>query len=247
MTPVKTVICMKWGTRYSAEFPNKLYSSVRRNLTGDMRFVCFTDDAGGLDPAIEIQPLPEISLPERVRWYPWRKIALWQKGLANMSGDVLFLDLDLIVTGSLDDLFSYNPDEFCIAENWTQPGEGIGNTSVYRFPADGRYAYIYDQFMKDPDKYVSQHKISQRYVSACIPEKIYWPQDWIVSFKHTLLPKFPLNWVKTPELPQDTRAVAFTGRPDPDEAEIGKWLEKKRYKRIYKHVRPTPWITKHWR
>lgn len=244
---MKTVICMKWGTRYTPEFPNRLYSAVRRNLTGDVRFICFTDDGNGLNPEIEIQPLPDITLPERVRWFPWRKIALWKKGLADMTGDVLFLDLDLIVTGALDELFTYHPGQFCVAENWTQPGEGIGNTSVYRFPADGKYAFIYDDLMRDPDGTVAKHKISQKYVSSCIPEKVYWPEDWVVSFKHTLLPKFPFNWFIVPKLPADTKAVAFTGRPDPDEAEVGKWKEDKFYKRLYKHVRPTGWITEHWR
>ena len=46
----KTVICMKWGARYPAYFANRLYSMVRRNVTGDLRFVCFTDDHEGFLP-----------------------------------------------------------------------------------------------------------------------------------------------------------------------------------------------------
>ena len=119
----KTVICMKWGERYPAHFANRLYNMVRRNVTGDLRFVCFTDDKTGLLPEVEYQPLPPITgLPERWKWYPWRKISLWQAGLGNLEGEVLFLDVDLIVTGNMDPFWDFNPGKMCIAENWTQKG-----------------------------------------------------------------------------------------------------------------------------
>jgi hypothetical protein len=55
-----------------------------------------------------------------------------------------------------------------------------------------------------------------------------------------------MNWFMTPKLPSETKIVAFTGRPDPDEARDGKW-QAPLHKKIYKHVKPTPWITEHWR
>jgi len=55
-----------------------------------------------------------------------------------------------------------------------------------------------------------------------------------------------MNFFKTPRLPKDTRIVAFTGKPDQDEAVKGRWPVKKWYKRLYKYVKPTPWIAEHW-
>jgi len=75
----------------------------------------------------------------------------------------------------------------------------------------------------------------------------YWPKEWTASFKHDLLPRWPLNFFKTPELPPAVRVVAFTGKPDPDEAAIGVWPVTKPWKKLYKHVRPTPWIDELWR
>ena len=46
------VICMKWGTKYSSEYVNKLYSMVARNLSVPFRFVCFTDDADGIKDCV---------------------------------------------------------------------------------------------------------------------------------------------------------------------------------------------------
>jgi len=42
------------------------------------------------------------------------------------------MDLDVVVTGGIDDFFDFRPEAtYCVIENWTQPGSGIGNTSVF--------------------------------------------------------------------------------------------------------------------
>ena len=52
------ILTMKWGTLYSADDVNRLFRQVRRHLIPPHRFICFTDDARGLDPGIEAMPLP---------------------------------------------------------------------------------------------------------------------------------------------------------------------------------------------
>ena len=49
----KIVICMKWGTLYGAEYVNRLYHAVRRNITGDLRFICFTDNRSDIIDSVE--------------------------------------------------------------------------------------------------------------------------------------------------------------------------------------------------
>lgn len=241
---VKNVVCMKWGTRYPAIFVNRLYNAVRRNVTGDLRFVCFTDDTEDLLPEVEAQPLPPIDIPEPLQWTPWRKLSLWQPGLGGLEGDVLFLDVDLVVTGNMDPFWEYHPGEMCVAENWTQKGQGIGNTSVYRWHM-GTHTDIYEDYQRDNASVHAEHRVEQHYVSARVENMIYWPSDWCLSFKHSILPKFPMNWFQTPKLPDETKIVAFTGRPDQDQARDGKWPAPW-HKKIYKHVKPTPWIAEHW-
>jgi len=161
MGEVQTVICMRWGTRYGADYVNRLHAMVRRNTQRPLRFVCFTDDSTGYDEGIEAKPLPHIDLPERVQWFPWRKIGLWQDPLEDITGDVLFFDIDLVITGSIDPFFDHAPEKtYIVAENWTQPGSGIGNTSCYRFRV-GAHSYLYDNLMADPAAKVDLHRISQ--------------------------------------------------------------------------------------
>jgi hypothetical protein len=55
---MKQVICMNWGTAYGADYVNRLYSMVARNLTGPFRFVCLTDNEKGIRRDVHCRPCP---------------------------------------------------------------------------------------------------------------------------------------------------------------------------------------------
>ena len=65
----QNVICMKWGTLYSADYVNVLFAACRRHTKTTFRFVCFTDDPLGVNPEIETFPIPEIGCSARI-WGP---------------------------------------------------------------------------------------------------------------------------------------------------------------------------------
>ena len=90
------------------------------------------------------------------------------------------------------------------------------------------------------------HRNSQTYISRTISEKAFWPAPWCVCFKHSILPHWPLNFLSAPALPPEAKVVSFTGKPDIEEARDG-WSDPRWGKKIYKRVRPTPWIAEHWR
>ncbi|GGX58652.1 hypothetical protein GCM10011309_05030 [Litorimonas cladophorae] len=242
---MQTVICMKWGTRYGADFVNRLHAAILRNTARPTQLVCLTDDPTGVNPNVRCEPIPDINLPDELVVTPWRKLVLWKDGIAGLCGDILFLDLDLVITGSLDNMFDFEPGRFCVIENWTQPGKGIGNTSCFRWPV-GKHSYIFDKLSTERDRILSDYRIEQVYISREVDDMVFWPRLWCASFKHTLLPRWPMNFFKAPALPSETKIVAFTGKPDQDEAAVGKWPVTTPWKRLYKHVRPTAWITEHW-
>ena len=41
-------VCMKWGKKYDAEYVNKLYRGIKRNITKIFDFYCITEDRAGL-------------------------------------------------------------------------------------------------------------------------------------------------------------------------------------------------------
>jgi hypothetical protein len=97
------ILCMKWGDKYQAKYVNTLYHMVEKNLSKPFRFICLTDDDNGLITNIESFPIPEIRAsllgPER----GWNKLSVFSSTLYDLEGDVLCLDLDLIIVGKTNE------------------------------------------------------------------------------------------------------------------------------------------------
>lgn len=236
---------MKWGARYGPDYVNRLHRALQRNVSRPTRLVCYTDDGAGLDPEIVALPLLDVPLADPYRLAGWRKLTVWMKDYPGVTGDVLFLDLDVVLTGPMDAFWDYLPGQLCIMENYTQRGTGVGNSSVFRFHV-GANANIWDQFAADPMGIVNSYDNEQIYLSRVARKINYWPAGWCRSFKHELLPPWPRIFFEPPALPPGTKVVIFTGKPDPDEARDGKWPAPW-YKKFYRTIRPTPWIAEHWK
>jgi hypothetical protein len=249
----QTVICMKWGTLYGPEYVNRLYAMVKRNTARPLRFICFTDDTYGISEPVETHNLPPIQLPQHMAQKPWRKVSLWQKDLLDLSGNVLYFDLDLLVTGNIDDFFQYNPDAtFCVIHNWTTRKKSdpkyqrVGNTSCYRFRI-GSHVYLYDLIQKYPLYYKRKYRNSQTFISNEISEISYWPYRWCLSFKHSLLPSWPARLFRPAPLPKNVKLVAFTGKPDIHDVALGQWPENNLIKRPFKQLVTPKWVADAWR
>ncbi len=238
---------MKWGTRYGPEYVNRLYASIKRHTKRITKVYCFTDSIKDINENIICKPLPKINLPNDISSTPWRKLSIWQYPLNDINGDVLFLDLDLVITGNLDQFFDYRPGYYCVIENWTQKGQNIGNTSCFRIPI-GKYSSVFNKFQENPVKIWKKYHIEQIYLSDEIKDQVFWPSDWCKSFKHNLLPKWPFRIWEPAKLPKETSIVAFTGKPDPDDVINGNWPLKKTqiYKKIYKQLKTPQWIIDNW-
>ena len=46
---MQTVICMKWGARYSAQYVNTLYKSIQKHTNKITRLICYTNDEHGIN------------------------------------------------------------------------------------------------------------------------------------------------------------------------------------------------------
>jgi hypothetical protein len=243
---VRQFVCMKWGTLYGADYVNRLHAMVRRRCGGEIRFVCLTDDSEGIDSRVECHPCPEVAIPDPYRNRGWRKLSLFAAHLDGMQGDWLYLDLDVVIVGDLDPFFAYEPQRaFVVMQNWTQPGKGIGNTSVYRFRI-GENTYLLEDLETESARILSRYRNSQTYVSRHVHDLHFWPDEWCVLFKTHCVPPWPQRFWRRPGLPPTARVVAFPGVPNPHQAAIGEWPAKA-YKKVYKSIRPARWVLEHWR
>lgn len=234
------IICMKWGTKYGPEYVNRLHRMVSRHLRRPHRFVCFTDDASGLEAGIDARPLPVMDLPPG-KERGWRKLSTFVSPLADLQGPTLFLDLDVVIVGPLDDFFEH-PGKFCIIRDWVKPDK-TGNSSVYRFES-GAHPDVLEFFLQNIDAVKREVRNEQEYLTREMNRRgltSYWPAAWCVSFKYQCIPAFPLNLFQTPRLPADARIIVFHGMPNPPDAISG-------YRgKILRFTRPTPWVAEHWR
>lgn len=241
------VICMKWGTKYGAEYVNRLYNMVSRNLTLPFQMVCLTDDENGIDPAVKCYPIPELNLPpgpER----GWKKLTTFKPTLYDLKGTALFLDIDIVITGNIDSFFTHqaeHDDSVMIIRDWKKPWRMVGNSSVYRFKiGQNTYPDLLSNFEKNFDTIRQKVRHEQAYLSNYLREHHhleYWDSRWCVSFKYQCICPFPLSFFQAPRLPKDAKIVIFHGEVNPHNAIKGgggKW---------YRHVKACPWVEQYWK
>jgi hypothetical protein len=268
---MKTVVCVKWGTMYGADYVNRLYAMVARHLSPPFRLVCLSDTADGLRREVEYFALPELGCehPKRTMG-KWRKQVLWGREVPGLSGVALFIDLDSVIVGPLDDYFSYgSPEDVIVARNWAKPMQRLGQTSVFRWPV-GANAHILDDFRADPQAIADRHQFEQHYVTHAVKGGVkFWPEQWTRHFRLHCLPRFPMRYWVPARLPAASRIVTFPGGPNPDDVLLGRWnkrsppfptpwqhvkaaftgprVDDSAWRHLQRYVRPVPWIESAWR
>ncbi len=239
---LRNVICMKWGTKYGPEYVNRLYAMVRRHLTGDFRMACLTDDPKGIRAEVECFSIPPLELPPGIPERGWTKLATFAPDLHGLRGTALFLDVDVVVVGPLDDFFEL-PGEFLVIHDYKRPWRITGNSSVYRFEL-GAHPDVLEHFRTHFDQVRSDFRNEQAYLSDFMYRKgllAYWPAAWCPSFKYHSIPPWPTNYWKTPVVPPGARIVIFHGECNPPDALAG------RRNRRFRFIKPTTWVAEHWR
>ena len=246
------ILCFKWGTCYGPEYVNRLYSGISRNLSRPFRFVCVTDNPVGLKDGVESVPFPDSPPGWRHNWPNiFVKLMVFKDGFANLKGPTLFLDIDQIVLGRMDDFFDYKPGEFCIIRNWIELRKRIfrglpkiGNSSCFRFEA-GKMNHVYEKFLDEMNIAVQKKhfRTEQAYMTHAVGvENInWWPSDWVQSFKRSCVRPFPLNLIMKPSHIENAKILCFHGNPSPEEAIAG---YKGRHLNTW--VKPCSWVRDLW-
>ena len=174
------ILCLKHGTKYSADYVNKLYNMVQRNCTLDFDFWCLTEDTKGLNPNIKTLPLPS----GLAGW--WCKPYIFSQDLP-INGTILYTDLDVVISGNIDKLFTYQPGHWCTIRDFTRamrPKWHKYNSSVVRFTR-GQLHHVWDGFNKDKQNIQRKFFGDQDWLFEATrnSQAMLYPDSWILSWK----------------------------------------------------------------
>lgn len=202
-----------WGSKYPQFYIDRLRRGVERNMRGEYRFhVC--------RPTPEDEHLTRIpGCFARLRAFD----AEWQAAHGIKEGDrIVNLDLDMVVTGSLDGLFDRD-EPFAILQgvNTSNPCRMNGSLWMLRagYRPDVRAEFTLD---KAAAITVAEFPDDQRWFEYMMPDAgAFGPESGVYGFNKR-------GWPPGPALPKNARLVAFFGWRDPSK---------------FTHI---DWVRRHW-
>lgn len=200
MDNLLNVFCVCVGNKYHPAYVYALKEAVEKNLSIPHVFKCITTHRLiGINCVTPFVPYHG--------W--WSKLNLFTPGMAD--GPSIYLDLDVVITGSLDYLAEYAQTEFAAPANWARSGHGGIQSSVmaWRGKLTTPYEYIKPQWPE-------------------VTKRLWGDQELLWEL-------FGDKWERIPRVysykyhcagvsqPSDMSVCVFHGKPDPHEVNDA-WL-----------------------
>ena len=225
MKPVN-IVCFYWNGNdrpgwddmlLGIEYVRKLHEGFKRNTTIPFKFHCLTTlDADFFDGDIIVH---ELKSPSWLGCLP--KYSVFNPDY-DFKGRVFACDLDVVITGNMDNILSYKGD-FSTRRTFRGLAESGGDMVAFD---GGSYQWIWDEFVEDTDKVINFTKGRERWVYR------YHRKMKPFKFLQDLYPDQMYSYKNHINngrgLPYDARIVSCHGNPRPHEINES-------------------WIDKHWR
>jgi hypothetical protein len=151
----------------------------------------------------------------------WSKLLLFRYA----TGQVLYMDLDVVVMANLDQLLS---ERLSMPSNWAQSGHGGCQSSVMSWNADVWPCSILAEMFRPEDltspcngNYGYYHGLwgDQEYITSHLGN----PGNFIVEMEGIYSYKYHCQ----NHVPNDAAVICFHGKPKPDEVN-SQWIKKAR-------------------
>lgn len=213
-----TIVTFLWGdwcAPYGAEYVYKLFKGINRNTTISYNFVCFSDRPDDFrGTAIDSRKLESPTwlgkLPKITAFNPNH----------GFEGQVFIFDLDTLIVGDLDEIFTFNGD-FCARawykgiprNDWVLDGDTIS------FKAGAMTDIIWKPFIENPAKVEQLTEGRERFwYRLTVNNPVMWQK---------LFPKSFLSYKNHCRrgLPKDAALVSFHGHPRIHECQ-NKWVQE---------------------
>jgi len=217
--------CVCYGIKYKLEYVQKLYNMVQRHTTIPHKFYCFTDHVNPqqqLTGDIIIKQFPMFNLQG---W--WNKMQLFHPD-NGLSGDTLYMDLDVVITDNIDCFFNYEPEADFVGMNDFNPMTKIFNSSVFKFKHEPMTRKLWHPFITDRENWLKLAG-DQNVISDIIlkhPETKSFPDSWTQSYKwydRSGTRYHKGKW--TFEHNGESLVTVFHGEPNPHQSDM-EWVKK---------------------
>ena len=193
------VACVCVGPKFPAHYVFRLKAMVEKHLSLPHKFACITDrnsDFAFVGSGIHVIP-PDRPLPG---WYS--KINLFSPTSFPAGARVLYFDLDIVITGSIDDLVMCE-EPFIMIKEFNAKPESLFNSSVMSWvpPYTAEVSAM-------PDDWMQRSWGDQECIWTIMGnDRIWaWPDAWVKSYKYH----------GRGGIPKDCRVMVFHGDPKPD-------------------------------
>lgn len=201
----------RWGDKYAGHYVERLARGVARNLDQDYRFIV-------CQPTPEDEDLTKIpGCFARLRTFD----PDWQIAHGIRKGDLIAcLDLDMVVTGSLDPLFA-NAGDFAILQGVNAVNPCPYNGSFWTLRA-GYRPDVWGDFSLAAASKVPWYVFpdDQSWMAHKLPGAgRYGPWDGVYGFQKP-------GWPPGTNLPVNARLVAFFGKRDPVQFQSLSWVKE---------------------
>lgn len=210
MTEPLNIVTWRWGKKYGAEYIERLKAGLMRHVKQEFRFGVFAPEA-------EDEYLTKIpGCFCRLRMFEPE----WQHK-HGLTGRIVSIDLDVVITGPLDPLFD-RPEKFVILHGGNSANPCPYNGSMMMLRAGARPDVWADFSMKRANQIpYFEFPDDQAWLAHKIPDAAGWKvgQDsGVYAFQKP-------GWPKCEALPKDARLVVFPGWRDPSKFTHLDWIK----------------------
>lgn len=213
-----TVVCVRTGEKYGIEYVAALRDMVSKHLPRRHRFVCLTDQPERIG-GVSFLSIGGYGLEG---WFA--KMLVFNRAFVG-DGKILYIDLDMVIAGSLEPLADLNID-FGICKNFTRiRQEKEGNVtwpclfgSCVMLLGAGFGQHVWDEFKRDRLGYIERagNKGDQQIIQWINPSSLY--------LQLILPPGYLLHYKDFTDTPDDSAAIlVFAGKSKPANCQI-EWI-----------------------
>lgn len=201
--PSINIVCFKWGD-WPVDYVYKLRNMLGRHLTLPYHFYCFSEQ--------KIKGIDTIIMPKHV--LSWRKnfpkFYVYSKD-NGLAGRTIMIDLDSVIVGNLDEMFSFGGD-WCGISPITQRRPNHRSGGLVSFDQD-KFHWLYDDMEANVERYTEEHGGNERFIYELFFSNTPGWQDLYPGYLQSY------KWGIRKDISPELKFIHFHGNPRPHEVE----------------------------